>query len=192
MARRRNRRPAQPCRQRRTKVRRSAHQCRQARHRGEDRHRAGFCRRLNRTSARLESHRRRDRNQGRLRPLARWETYVLAPSELGLSPNFQKTNLRAAMTEIRADPGRQHQAGMTQGSSAGYSMTAVRQIPASRGVRCGSNPVSAVMSATRPLFLRKQTFVPDLAMSESAKSGLEHLAPLRPRFGPPEWSQTQI
>ena len=66
-ARRRNRRPAQPCRQRRTKVRRSAHQRRQARHRGEDRHRAGFCRRLNRTGARLESDRRRDRNQGRLR-----------------------------------------------------------------------------------------------------------------------------
>jgi hypothetical protein len=34
--------------------------------------------------------------------------------------------------------------------------------------RLGSNPVIVVMSATRPLFLRKQTFVPDLAMSRSA------------------------
>ena len=33
----------------------------------------------------------------------------------------------------------------------------------------GSNPVIAVMSATRPLFLRKQTFVPDLAMSRKCQ-----------------------
>jgi hypothetical protein len=35
--------------------------------------------------------------------------------------------------------------------------------------RSGSNPVIAVMSATRPLFLRKQTFVPDLAMSRKCQ-----------------------
>ena len=30
------------------------------------------------------------------------------------------------------------------------------------------------------------------ARPKSAKSGLEHLAPLRPRFSPPQWLQTQI
>ena len=37
-------------------------------------------------------------------------------------------------------------------------------------VRVGSNPVIVVMSATRPLFLRKQTFVPDLAMSRKCQN----------------------
>ena len=33
----------------------------------------------------------------------------------------------------------------------------------------GPNPVIAVMSATRPPFLRKQTFAPDLAMSRKCQ-----------------------
>ena len=35
--------------------------------------------------------------------------------------------------------------------------------------KSGPNPVIAVMSATRPPFLRKQTFVPDLAMSRKCQ-----------------------
>jgi hypothetical protein len=36
-------------------------------------------------------------------------------------------------------------------------------------VGAGSNPVIVVMSAIRPLFLRKQTFVPDLGMSRKCQ-----------------------
>ena len=39
----------------------------------------------------------------------------------------------------------------------------------------GSNPVIVVMSATRPLFLRKQTFVPILLCRGSARTGREQL-----------------